>query len=251
MPQTKRPYAVFDIDGTLIRWQLYHALADKLVKLGAIDASDYRQVLRARNNWKSRRATTSFSEYEAAMIDLVGRSLPGMDYSLFKDACSDVFKRYQDQVYTFTRDLITQLRQQHYLIFALSGSPSELVSMVAEYYNFDDFAGSTYDVQDGHLSGIVKALLGPAKPKRLLTLIEQHDASLSGSIAVGDTASDIGMLELAERAIAFNPSQELFNKALESGWEVVVERKNMVYRLNYEHGSYVLAATTDRQTAIL
>ncbi len=27
-----QPFAVFDIDGTIIRWQLYHALADELAK---------------------------------------------------------------------------------------------------------------------------------------------------------------------------------------------------------------------------
>ena len=251
MSNRQRPYAVFDIDGTLIRWQLYHALADRLVKHGAIEASAYHKVLLARRNWKSRRATNSFSEYEAAMIDLVGRSLPGMDYALFNTACLEVFKRYQDQVYTFTRDLITELRQQHYLIFALSGSPAELVGMVSEYYNFDDFAGSTYFVKDGSLSGRIKPLLGPAKPKQLLNLIKKHDASNIGSIAVGDTASDIDMLEQAERAIAFNPAQQLFSKAQSAGWEVVVERKNMVYHLNYEQGGYVLAPTTARQTTIL
>ena len=242
----QRPYAVFDIDGTLIRWQLYHALADKLVKLGAIESSEYRQVLQARRNWKSRRASNSFSQYEDAMIDLVDRSLAGMDYALFKDACLAVFERYQDQVYTFTRDLINELRKQNYLIFALSGSPADIVELVAKYYNFDDYAGSTYFVQGDLLNGKVAPLLGPAKPKQLHELIKKHDAATSGSIAVGDTASDIGMLEFVERAIAFNPEQELFNKAQASGWEIVVERKNMVYHLNYNHGSYELAATTAR-----
>ena len=34
-------FAVFDIDGTLIRWQLYHAIADELAKSGHIDAETY------------------------------------------------------------------------------------------------------------------------------------------------------------------------------------------------------------------
>ena len=32
-----RPFAVFDIDGTLIRWQLYHSIADTLARLGHIE----------------------------------------------------------------------------------------------------------------------------------------------------------------------------------------------------------------------
>jgi phosphoserine phosphatase len=27
-------FAVFDLDGTLVRWQLYHALVDRLAKKG-------------------------------------------------------------------------------------------------------------------------------------------------------------------------------------------------------------------------
>ena len=246
----QRPYAVFDIDGTLIRWQLYHALADRLVKHGSIDAIAYQEVLRARRNWKNRSGTNSFDEYETAMIELVGRSLKGMDYALFNESCIEVFKRYQDQVYTFTRDLINELRLQNYLIFALSGSPTEVVSLVSNYYNFDDYAGSTYNVQDGYLDGKVKPLLGPAKLKQLIKLIKKHNASTKSSIAVGDTASDIDMLELAERAIAFNPAQNLFKKALSSGWEVVVERKNVVYQLNYKYGSYVLATPTTSESSL-
>ncbi len=248
MPQ--RPFAVLDIDGTLIRWQLYHALADKLVKLGAIEAKPYERVLDARLNWKSRRSTNSFSDYESAMIKLVTKSLPGMQYDIFAKACTDVFSRYQDQVYTYTRDLIASLRQQNYLIFALSGSPDELVSMVANHYGFDDYAGSLYGVKDGCLDGQVKLLLRHAKPKELTRLIKKHGAKLKGSIAVGDTATDIDMLEMSERAIAFNPSKELFDYASKAGWEVVVERKNMVYLLNYQHGEYKLATTDNRQPLI-
>ncbi len=248
MPQ--RSFAVFDIDGTLIRWQLYHALADNLVKLGAIDSKEYEKVLQARRNWKNRRAVNSFNDYETAMIGLVSRSLPNMAYDTFAKACVDVFSRYQDQVYSFTRDLITELRQQNYLLFAVSGSPDELVSMVADYYSFDDYAGTVYEVLNGRLSGKYKTMLNDTKAKSLKHLIAKHGATKTGSIGVGDTASDSGMLNLAERAIAFNPSRELFQIAANFGWDIIIERKNMVYRLKYTHGQYVLADTNERQTAI-
>jgi phosphoserine phosphatase len=189
---SQRPYAVFDIDGTLIRWQLYHALADKLVKLGAIGTKPYERVLEARLNWKSRSSTNSFTDYEAAMIKLVNKSLPGMEYDLFARACSDVFSRYQNQVYTFTRDLITSLRQQNYLIFAISGSPDELVGMVANYYDFDDFAGSIYGVKDGRLKefGRIANLL-PLQKEVALRLTHSLNGSifLCGQIAYSSAAT--------------------------------------------------------------
>lgn len=245
-----KSYAVFDIDGTLIRWQLYHALADSLVKARVIDKQAYTTVLQARYNWKTRRSSNSFADYEQSLVRLIDRSLPGLDYQVFSDTCAFVFDRYQDQVYTFTRDLIAELRQRQYLIFALSASPSELVSLVANYYQFDDYGASSYEVKDAKLTGAKQLLFGPAKRTKLKQLISEHGASEQGSIALGDSDGDIAMLELADRAIAFNPSRELLNVALAKHWEVVIERKNVVYRLEYRHGQYLLAPTDGRPTIV-
>ena len=44
----QRPFAVFDIDGTLIRWQLYHALADEMVRRSMIDPEQFEAVRESR-----------------------------------------------------------------------------------------------------------------------------------------------------------------------------------------------------------
>ncbi|MBI2055454.1 MAG: hypothetical protein HYT42_01035 [Candidatus Sungbacteria bacterium] len=48
---------------------------------------------------------------------------------------------------------------------------------------------------------------------------------------MGDTESDVSFLKLVERPIAFNPSMKLYKYAKKRGWEVVVERKDVIYRL--------------------
>ncbi len=246
-----RPYAVFDIDGTIIRWQLYHALADTLAKKGIIEEKEFQKVRSARMNWKSRRSTNSFVDYEKSLIRLIDRSLPGVDYEVFSHACSEVIDRYKDQVYTFTRDFLAQLRQENYLTFAISASPKELVKQVAIYYGFDDYDGSDYEINNGRLSGNKKILLGSAKSKSLIKMIDDHGATNNGSIAVGDTLGDIELLSIAERPIAFNPSKELFEEAFQKKWELVIERKNVVYSLKYKDGQYILIPPRDRQTYIL
>jgi phosphoserine phosphatase len=40
------------------------------------------------------------------------------------------------------------------------------------------------------------------------------------------------MLELVQRPIAFNPERELAKIAMKRGWPIVVERKNVVYKLS-------------------
>jgi phosphoserine phosphatase len=39
------------------------------------------------------------------------------------------------------------------------------------------------------------------------------------------------MLELVERPIAFNPNKKLCAHAKKKGWEIVVERKDVIYKL--------------------
>ncbi len=242
MSPTKRPYAVLDIDGTLIRWQLYHALADTLVKQQQIDPLKYEAVLAMRMNWKNRNSPNSFAEYENSLVKLVNQSFDGLDYRAFIAACDSVIKRYRGQVYTYTRDLIASLKKQGYLVFAISGSPYELVKEICSSYKFDDFGATEHFNKDGKYKPAARVATDKNKAVILKSLITKHGATNNGSIAVGDTIGDRHILELVEQPIAFNPSRELFDLAQAKRWAVVIERKNMVYRLQYENGRYVLAA---------
>jgi len=51
------------------------------------------------------------------------------------------------------------------------------------------------------------------------------------SIAVGDTETDIAMLQLVGKPVAFNPNGLLAKHAKKNSWEVVVERKDVIYQL--------------------
>ncbi len=237
-----RPFAVFDIDGTLIRWQLYHALADELARQGLLDAQEFQKVRQARMAWKKRAGELSFDEYEQTLVDLVSRAITGIKVSDFEAACQKVLAEYKDQVYTYTRDLIRELRAKDYFLFTISASQSELVGMLAGYYGFDDWGGSEYEKRDGCFTGKIDVLRRERKPEFLEQLVAKHDASWQGSIGVGDSEGDIQMLERVEQPIAFNPNKQLFEHAQQAGWKIVVERKNMVYELEPKDGTYKLKA---------
>ena len=63
-------------------------------------------------------------------------------------------------------------------------------------------------------------------------MVAEHGWTWLGSIAIGDTLSDLPMLERVESPLCFNPSQELFNEAVSRNWPVILERKNVIYHLN-------------------
>lgn len=235
----QRPFAVFDIDGTLLRWQLYHAVTDRLAKAGHIPASEYKKARDARMVWKKRSGDDSFRSYETTLIRAFESGLKSLSVNDFEDAARAAFAEHKDQVYTYTRDLICELKINGYLLFAISASQAELVGMMADYYGFDDFVATTYEKKQGHFTGKLD-LIVHKKPALLAQLIDKHDATSEDSIGVGDSESDVGMLEMVERPIAFNPSKKLFQHADSAGWDIVVERKNMVYKLKVADGRYVL-----------
>ncbi|HVO86336.1 MAG TPA: HAD family phosphatase [Candidatus Binatia bacterium] len=235
-----RPFAVFDIDGTLIRWQLYHAVVDSLVKHKYISPEAFSAIKTARLDWKHRTHAGSFKDYELELVRLYDNLLTSLSVEQFERAADDVFLEYKDQAYTYTRDLIAKLKKDGYLLFAISGSQTEVVAKIADYYGFDDFLGTVYERIGDKFSGN-KEVVAFHKDQALKSLVKKHRGDYKNSIAVGDSFSDAAMLELVEQPIAFNPEHELFRYAKQRGWKIVLERKNVVYELKVQDGSYVLA----------
>jgi HAD superfamily hydrolase (TIGR01490 family) len=231
-------FAAFDIDGTLIRWQLYHALTDEMAKLGYISQANYAKMKHARMEWK-KRAGTSFKDYERHVIQNYNSVIKSLDFKQLDTAIDAVFKEYRDQIYTYTRDLIAKLKDEDYLLFAISGSQVEIVSKISKYYGFDDYVGSIYERTATGFSG-QRTTGAFDKDKSLKALVDKYSAGYQDSLAVGDGFSDVAMLELVEKPIAFNPELTLFEHAKTKGWKIVIERKNVVFELESQDGHYRL-----------
>lgn len=237
-----RPFAVFDIDGTLIRWQLYHAVADNLVKLGFIAPVKFQAIKDARMVWKRRESSESFKQYEMELVRLYESILSEITVEQFEKASQAVFEEYKDQVYIYTRDLLRKLKKDGYLLFAISGSQTQIISKLADYYGFDDFAAREDKHKANRFTGRSTTPIFN-KDVVLKRLIKKNGAGLTDSIAVGDSKTDIKMLELAQIPIAFNPERTLFEYAKQKGWKIVIERKNMVYELEKRGEKYELVET--------
>lgn len=232
-------FAVFDIDGTLLRWQLYHAVVNALAKNGHLGEGAYEQLRQARMVWKRREHHDAFKQYERHMVRAYDAALTDLPVATFQAAAKSVLEEYKDQVHVYTRDLVRRLKDEGYVLLAISGSHHEMVGELAQYYGFDDWIGSKYDVQDGRYTG-VKHVPSEDKKKHFLELVQAHGLELAGSIGVGDTISDAAFLDLVERPIAFNPDRKLFEYAKEKGWKIVVERKNVTYELARDGVNYRL-----------
>lgn len=237
-----RPFAVFDIDGTLIRWQLYHSIADTLAKRGFIDTESYQNMKNARMVWKRRFKDKSFTSYEKQVIRIFDGAVKKLSVAEFNSAVNEVFEEYKDQAYTYGRNLVKELKRKNFFLLAISGSPEPIVAKIASHYGFNDYRGAFYYVKNERFTG-AKRVSAYYKGKLLKELVQKNGLVLKDSLGIGDTKSDIAMLELVENPIAFNPEQALFAYAQQKGWKIVVERKNVIYKLEKHNGRYELVET--------
>lgn len=234
-----KKFAVFDIDGTLIRWQLYHAIVDKLAKQNLLGQNSLETIRNARMRWKNREANYSFRDYEQTLIAVFEDALQQLRPAELEQAADEVISEYRQQAYTYTRDLVKVLQSQDYLLLAISGSHHELVERLARSYGFDDFIGTQYKRANQKFTG-EKLVPSFDKAAALQTFVEKYQLDFTGSYGVGDSKSDASMLEMVERPIAFNPDRELYYVASKNGWKIVVERKNMIYQLEQHSDQYIL-----------
>ena len=118
MNVSQRKFAVFDLDGTLVRWQLYHSVFDHLANLKLIDAQQYESVKTARLRWKRRRI--DFRAYEQVLIKAYETALQTLTPEQMTQAVEAAFEEHKEQVYTYTKDLIAYLKAKKYVLLAIS-----------------------------------------------------------------------------------------------------------------------------------
>lgn len=237
---TPKKFAVFDIDGTLIRWQLFHAIVHHLGVHGHISPKTHADIKAARMIWKNRDSNDDFRNYEHVLVRAYCAALKDIDPTAYDSIVDEVFDEYKDQTFVYTRDLVRSLKARGYLLFAISGSQQEIIQKLAAHHGFDDAIGAVLETKAGKFTGeIITPVLD--KPTALRSLMEKHAVTAKGSIGVGDSASDTPMLEMVEMPIVFNPSAELFETAKARAWKIIVERKNVIYTLEPRDGTYILA----------
>jgi HAD superfamily hydrolase (TIGR01490 family) len=234
-----QPFAVFDIDGTLVRWQLYHAVVDRLAAYDLLGPEARHTLHQARMVWKRREHREAFRAYELELIKVYEEALPNLDPDTFDKIAEEVAEEYKTQVYTYTRNLARKLKSKGYFLIAISGSHQELVQHVAKQYGFDDWVGSRYERKNDRFTG-KKFVASFDKKSILQTCVKSHQLGQQGSYAIGDSGSDVAVLEMVAHPIAFNPDFELLKVAKSRGWEIVIERKNVIYELGQHDGKYIL-----------
>ncbi|MDP3999210.1 MAG: HAD-IB family hydrolase [bacterium] len=226
-----RKTAIFDIDGTIFRSSLLIEITEALIHKGIFPASARKVYARAFSRWLDRRGP--YENYINAVVEVFQKDLQGMKKSEFMAVSKKVVALHKNRVYRFTRDLVKDLKKKNYFLLAISNSPKMILDEFCRNLGFDKVYGRIFEADKrGRFTGVtLYSELVSDKAKILKRAVEKEKLTLVKSIGVGDTESDIPMLRLVDRPICFNPNEKLYRHAKRAGWEIRVERKDVIYRI--------------------
>lgn len=232
--------AFLDIDGTLYRNSLMIEHFKKMVKYEVIDPLVWYSGLKDTfNEWRKR--TGDYEDYMYELVEVYYEALKGRKAIDLEFISTQVINLHGDIVYKYTRDQILWHKAQGHKVFFISGSPDFLVSKMAAKYDIDGYRGTSYLVDDkGCFTGEVTPMWDSvSKNEAIDRFTKAFDIDLSKSYAYGDTCGDLSMLRKVGNPVAINPAKELIecirkDEALRKKATIIVERKDVIYKLNAE-----------------
>lgn len=215
--------AVLDLDGTLypgaLGVELLRALVESDVCAREKGAAVF-DILRRYRAGEIDFATMSVSAYGSFAVALQDCLCAEVERT-----ARELWTRERSRLFPFAAELVTMLKERGCEPLLISGSPQEVVSLVAEELGIADSCGALFARRNGSYTGEVErasAVLGE-KERILSSIIRGKEICLNEAIAIGDSLADSVLFELVGRAIAFEPEPELFRLALHNGW-VIADR---------------------------
>ncbi|MCE9541203.1 HAD-IB family hydrolase [Candidatus Kaiserbacteria bacterium] len=225
----ERKVAIFDVDGTIFRSSLLIQLVETLIAQGAFPEDTKKVYEKQQQRWLDREG--DYEEYIMAVVEAFRKHLKGVHYGELADAAERLVDEQWKHTYRYTRDLIKDLKAKGYYLLAVSHSPKTVLDKFCPRIGFNKAYGIVYEIgpQDRFTGGIVDEHLIYNKSNIVKRALEKENLTLVRSVGVGDTESDIPFLEMVAKPICFNPNQKLYRAAKRLKWNIVVERKDMVY----------------------
>ncbi len=188
----------FDMDSTLIRTEVIDELADR-----AGVGEQVREITE-----RAMRGEIDFRESFKERVAL----LKGLDVSVMEDIAINL------PITEGLERTMTILKRVGYKTAILSGGFTYFGNYLKSKYGFDYVYANELEVEDGKLTGRYTGEIVDAKRKaellRLLCQFENID--IQQSVAVGDGANDLGMLNTAGLGIAFHAKPKVRATASQS-----------------------------------
>jgi HAD superfamily hydrolase (TIGR01490 family) len=217
---TRHAAAFFDVDRTLLRGSSLLHVARPMRREG---------FLRMRAMLHSLLVQARFSLFGFDEVQIrgavrgAGEIVAGVDSDrLLAFAERVVPIHVVPRVYGEARALIEWHHERRDLVFLVSSSPREFITVLGSVLGVDGVAATDAELRDGRYTGrILRLCHGEGKLESVRELAAAHDVDLKASFAYGDSfASDLLMLEAVGHPVCVNGDRPLTAHAVRRGWPV-------------------------------
>jgi len=226
-----KPFAAFDVDGTIFKSSLLEKVVTESIAAGIFPADPFNTAFANKKRWQRNNNEGVYQAYLHRLVETFTQQILGVPVESFTKVTNSMVAKNQDRMMAFPRKLIRELRASHY-IMALSGSPQILVESFLAELGFDASYGTQFEIENERFTGEFKSIGNKALV--LAGLAEQGVVSRTRSVAIGDTVSDISMLDYATNPIMFNATRTLTHFGKEFGWTKVIEVKDQITVLRHK-----------------
>ena len=103
-------------------------------------------------------------------------------------------------------ELVAQLHQKGHCVSLVSGGFTNILQPIVDELKIDFYLANTLEIVDGRLTGKVLGAIvdRAAKAQALRDFAQQCSVELDNTVAIGDGANDLDMMQIAGISIAFN-----------------------------------------------
>ena len=215
-----RTAAFFDVDRTLLRGSSLLRLARPMHRAGLLPTRAMLHSLFV----QVRFSLHGFDEVQIReAVRGAGALVAGVDSDrLLHFAERTIPDRVLPRVYPEARARIRWHRERGDLVFLVSSSPRQFVTVLGSLLGVDGVAATDAELRDGRYTGrILRFCHGSAKAESVRELAAAHGVDLAVSYAYGDSfVSDLAMLETVGHPVCVNPDTALAAHAAACGWPV-------------------------------
>lgn len=223
MITAKQTIAVLDVDGTLFPGALGVELLRELVRVDACDQASAKRVMQVLA--EHRRGAIEFTSMATRAYQAFATALAGRETAEVEALARNLWPSLRGRLFEFVPALISSLRARGYTIMLISGSPLEMVRLVADEFDIREAYGTVFSREGGRYTGAVELSSGvPGEKARIFAAATRdRDVDTPLCFAIGDSLTDVALFECLGLPLAFEPEPELSTIALARGWTIATQ----------------------------